>query len=156
MEENRWKIKVSDLLTGEVGKKAELEREVKLSESFEDFNFSPLLFEIEIQNADLGIILGKFKISGKIAGSCFRCLKKIEKDFRFEFNANFCKQKREDCDSLIKNSELNFKDIFIQELEARLPVKFLCKDSCKGLCEICGGDLNVKKCKCNISKKVKE
>jgi len=148
MELEQWRIKVGDLLVGEVGKKAELEREIKLSESFESFNFSPLLFEIELQNADSGTVLGKFKISGKITGSCFRCLKDIEKNFGFEFNASFCEQRSEGCDGLIKNAELNFKDVFLQELETHLPVKFLCKNSCKGLCEMCGIDLNLKACKC--------
>lgn len=40
-------------------------------------------------------------------------------------------------------------DLLVSEdIYLSLPTRFLCKDDCKGLCNICGVDLNEKQCGC--------
>lgn len=34
------------------------------------------------------------------------------------------------------------------EVALALPVKFLCRDDCRGLCPVCGGNRNIERCSC--------
>ena len=36
-----------------------------------------------------------------------------------------------------------------EQIEMEFPVRFLCKDDCKGLCSKCGQNLNRGECSCN-------
>lgn len=36
-----------------------------------------------------------------------------------------------------------------EDIYLSIPSRFLCKDDCKGLCSICGADLNVTECNCS-------
>ena len=43
---------------------------------------------------------------------------------------------------------LDLQDVVKQEVEYYLPVRMVCGEDCLGLCQQCGGNLNVGKCKC--------
>ncbi|OQB15677.1 MAG: hypothetical protein BWY15_00390 [Firmicutes bacterium ADurb.Bin193] len=43
---------------------------------------------------------------------------------------------------------LNVREVTEKHLFLNLPMKFLCRDDCKGLCANCGADLNAEECKC--------
>ena len=36
----------------------------------------------------------------------------------------------------------------VEQITLALPMRFVCTDDCKGLCDICGADLNVGPCSC--------
>ena len=150
-KDTQWIINIGDLLVSDTGSNVEVRHMVKV-EGQDEFKFPiPFSIAVNLQKADQGMVLGKFKVSGKIASSCFRCLADVEKELDFEFDAVFCEvnDENEDCDSEIKNSCINFKELFLQEIGLQKPLKFLCKKDCKGLCIDCGENLNLKKCKCN-------
>jgi len=44
---------------------------------------------------------------------------------------------------------IDLSEVFGEELLLELPAKYLCRESCKGLCIKCGANLNKKKCGCN-------
>jgi len=44
--------------------------------------------------------------------------------------------------------KIDFSADLIEYLILSLPMKNLCSDDCKGLCPVCGANLNKKKCKC--------
>lgn len=50
---------------------------------------------------------------------------------------------------LIDIDKLNLYQIIENSLVLELPVKRLCSESCKGLCQQCGTNLNSSECKCN-------
>ncbi len=45
--------------------------------------------------------------------------------------------------------ELCCDELLHNEISLNWPVKILCKDDCKGLCPVCGGNLNVEDCGCD-------
>lgn len=47
-------------------------------------------------------------------------------------------------DGIVELDELAANDVLLE-----LPAKFLCKDDCKGLCPVCGCDLNQSSCSCD-------
>jgi len=48
-----------------------------------------------------------------------------------------------------ENNILDMNDLAISDLLLQLPTKILCRDDCKGLCFVCGQDLNEGSCKCS-------
>lgn len=47
-----------------------------------------------------------------------------------------------------ENDQLNLKDYILNQVVASLPMKSLCTKGCKGLCVLCGADLNKDICNC--------
>ncbi len=48
------------------------------------------------------------------------------------------------------NDTLDVNELAIQDLLLSLPTKTLCREDCKGLCPVCGQDLNLGGCDCNV------
>lgn len=91
-------------------------------------------------------IFGNARIG--IKGCCDRCLKDITSGINFDFKEDF--YKLEDApDDEAYTFEKNFVDLeqpMLNLIELNAPMKFLCKEDCKGLCKICGHDLNEGDC----------
>lgn len=58
----------------------------------------------------------------------------------------------EDDDSYIQieNYKLDLDELMRADILLELPTKFLCKEDCKGLCPVCGKNLNEGSCDCNL------
>ena len=52
---------------------------------------------------------------------------------------------------VIKDMQLDITELTISDILLLLPSKFLCDDDCKGICEICGNNLNEIQCNCKKS-----
>ncbi len=50
-----------------------------------------------------------------------------------------------------ENTVIDISDDVRQFTQLTIPLKVLCKSECKGLCQICGSDLNVNTCSCDES-----
>ncbi|HOJ43749.1 MAG TPA: DUF177 domain-containing protein [Syntrophorhabdaceae bacterium] len=48
-----------------------------------------------------------------------------------------------------EGNEIELEPIINEEIILNIPIKPLCKESCKGLCQICGKNLNYEQCDCN-------
>lgn len=48
----------------------------------------------------------------------------------------------------ISEKEIELDEIVRSEIYLALPMKFLCKEDCKGLCPVCGKNLNRERCNC--------
>ncbi len=46
------------------------------------------------------------------------------------------------------NHDLDLTDVLRQYVMTQRPMKLLCRPDCRGLCQICGGNLNEKQCDC--------
>lgn len=80
-----------------------------------------------------------------LAGSCTRCLAKTEKQYLICFDEIAGKEDGYD----ITNDKINLTQIVDDAIVMNMPVKFLCKEDCKGICTTCGANLNETDCKCN-------
>jgi uncharacterized protein len=47
-----------------------------------------------------------------------------------------------------ENEELDLDALVLEQIELELPTRVLCKEDCRGLCSMCGVDLNVERCDC--------
>jgi len=89
---------------------------------------------------------------------CSRCLKEIiypmEIEFQKEIDFNLSEEDRaEDLDELnyIIGYNLDVDTLISDEILIGFPMKLLCSEDCKGLCKICGVDLNEETCDCDTT-----
>ncbi len=146
-------IDVSKLLMSD-GISIELERELSLdSRLFDELDISidtPVKIKGDIKSISsmLYLTLG---ISASYTAKCSRCLKDTTEDLSFTINEVFSKPglENENDDVIILDSnEIDLKDIVVQALFCAVPITSLCSSDCKGLCPICGCNLNIESCNC--------
>ncbi len=93
------------------------------------------------------------KVTAKIATNCARCMKEIFKDVDFEFTETVAGKDAEveDADDVIilDSSEVDVADLALNNFITVSPMKYLCKEDCKGLCPHCGADRNEVSCGCD-------
>ena len=86
---------------------------------------------------------------------CDRCLEDVENTFHITIdrsvNPNTESDGIEDVDELsfIDGYMLDVDKLIMDEIVVALPTKVLCKEDCKGLCSICGTNLNNHTCDCH-------
>ena len=85
---------------------------------------------------------------------CDRCLKSV----KVPLNVNFMQevyapdalpQEEQDAQSFVEGYELDVEALVKSEILVNMPVKVLCKPDCKGICKVCGHDLNEGECGCD-------
>lgn len=52
-----------------------------------------------------------------------------------------------------ENNWISFLDLLREEIFLNIPYKKLCKEDCKGICPVCGNDLNKAICQCKVYRK---
>lgn len=116
-------------------------------------------FKGSINGAD-----GRFTLSGIVSGNveadCSRCLKAFELPLNIDVNAVyvspelFSKESESELDTedldvdIVNDGKIETDQVIREQILLELPVKLLCDDECKGLCDTCGTDLNDEDCKC--------
>jgi uncharacterized protein len=90
---------------------------------------------------------------------CARCLRPVVQPLHIEIRQRFVKgpqdkdlmvlSDEDDFDILpIVNDRVDLDDTIHYEVQLGVPMRVLCKEDCKGLCPICGKDLNEGPCNC--------
>jgi uncharacterized protein len=98
---------------------------------------------------------------------CDRCLDEVEVPFPIQIDVRVIPDKASDGTSddpeadgeIADLDEISFLDgcildvdkLVSDEIVVALPTKVLCKEDCKGLCTICGTNLNHSSCSCDRS-----
>ncbi len=86
--------------------------------------------------------------------ACDRCLDEFDKNLKAVFQLVFSKYNRDQFDNdeyrfLQENeTEIDLSTDIRENLLLVLPMKHLCRESCKGLCPHCGVNLNHETCDC--------
>lgn len=97
---------------------------------------------------------GQVEISARVTARldtvCARCMKEISEDVDFGFSERIAgKDSQEDDDViLLEGSEVDVADLALNNFITISPMKYLCKEDCKGLCPRCGADRNQTDCGC--------
>lgn len=86
---------------------------------------------------------------------CDRCLTNVKKDFDIDISKRIDMSRpfedTEDIDefSYIEDGNLNVDKLVYNEILVNLPMKVLCSENCKGICNRCGANLNSQTCDCD-------
>lgn len=90
------------------------------------------------------------KISGKMELKCGRCLGSFAYEFEVPFEENYAMVQETPAEDLIPFSG-DFLDVAPEvekSIYLALPMKALCGEECRGLCPVCGRNLNEGDCGC--------
>ena len=92
---------------------------------------------------------------------CSRCLKPSCRRVASSFDLAYLPQPKsvragEEIELRDADMEIGFYDgirfdvdtMVVEQITLALPMRFVCTDDCKGLCDICGADLNLGPCSC--------
>lgn len=83
--------------------------------------------------------------------NCDRCLKEFVRDYDLAFDHIVVPSLSgsDNDDYIVAEAEsIEMNDIAMTDILLQLPTKSLCREDCKGLCMICGCDLNESVCNC--------
>ncbi|HEY5585960.1 MAG TPA: DUF177 domain-containing protein [Ruminiclostridium sp.] len=101
---------------------------------------------------------GLLKLSGvlhfEFSANCLRCLKRVETATDVEVEEHFVEiSKSDEVDAYtFEDNAVDIDKPLMDNIILALPMSVICSENCKGLCEICGTDLNLKNCNCDESK----
>lgn len=150
------KVNIREVIAGQKNKiNIETKEEIKdISYFGDDVAFiTPVTLKAEISKVD-----NEFFISGTVEGTaefhCARCLKRFQREIKERVYAQFGTggmddEEMDDSYSIV-DEMIDISEIIRNTLIASLPMKVVCDENCKGLCSVCGKDLNVEACNCKI------
>ncbi|WP_461812819.1 YceD family protein [Faecalimonas sp.] len=96
------------------------------------------------------LIKGNTEITIKIP--CDRCLEEVPTEFGLDFekivNLNDEQENESDEKNYIDGYHLDVDKLLYNEILIGWPMKILCSDDCKGICNVCGQNLNEGTCDC--------
>ena len=84
----------------------------------------------------------------ELDAQCARCLEDVKKVVTFSFNEAIGSEDCLECLSVIQNT-IDIDEAVYTNISIETDQKFLCSESCKGLCVVCGTNLNVSECDCD-------
>ncbi len=133
---------------------------VNFSGGIEIADLSP---DVEVLRAKLngkitcsgGVLVLDANLDAKIKTTCARCLKELELPVSVDFSETLVQEGTEDgkdLDSVIvfSGTEVDVGELAENNLLLSISSKYLCSDTCRGLCPKCGKDLNEGECNCDF------
>lgn len=89
-------------------------------------------------------------LSTEVKLVCSRCLDTFTYPLEIEVHESFTSNpdNKDDEIILIDGDEIDITDVVESNIILALPMKRLCKEDCKGLCQQCGANLNRVSCNC--------
>lgn len=91
----------------------------------------------------------KGNITAIIEVQCSRCLESLDYHLNVEFDEDYSKLEHNEEIYPIEEECIDLKDMIMDNIILSMPLRFLCSDECKGLCTVCGKNLNKYQCDCN-------
>ncbi len=149
-------INLSDVLTSE-GR--QVTREVPLEmtgfengqERFEITGKSPVFFTFSNVGKGRARVSGRAELTFRTC--CDRCLAEVPTVLALDFNRLVTEPGVEDeeADDLgfMDGYQLDVETFIHNEILVNWPAKILCREDCKGICPVCGQNLNIRDCGCD-------
>ena len=132
-------------------------KQITCSVSMEDVKVSgfypfptPIAVSGKVEN-EAGIVTLRYTAVMNMHVVCDRCLTELDKSEKMSFSHVLVTElSNEDDDSylVVEDGLLDIEELVVSDILLALPSKFLCKTDCKGLCPVCGTNLNDSECSC--------
>lgn len=135
-----------------VGEKKDIDYQI-LPEDLTDYKglvfVTPVTVKGSVYNR-AGIVTLDISVNFTLHHYCDRCLCEFDRCYDYAFSHILVRSLNYDNDDFIvtEGDRLNLDELVLSDLQLQLPSKVLCKEDCKGLCSICGADLNKTTCNC--------
>lgn len=115
----------------------------------------PVHLEGRLYRIEDDVVFFSGTLEGRLRTACYRCLEPVEEDFSYDFNeVVYAPGKEEDYDLIVEpeGEAFDMEEFILNVFQLNLPTGFLCDEDCKGLCPVCGTNLNTSQCNCNDEK----
>ena len=93
------------------------------------------------------------EVSGRAMVHCARCAAPFEVGIKFPVKETLVREDEANPENdeiiLYQGKEIELDDIIVSNFLMNIPVKYLCREDCKGLCPQCGTNLNENSCDCD-------
>ena len=109
--------------------------------------------------ADQVRVTGELKAQLRLA--CCRCLKSFQRPLQKSFDLEYWPDPLVEAEGeefaltypelvigFYRNEELDLRNVISEQIVLEIPMKPVCQETCKGLCDQCGADLNEDLCDC--------
>lgn len=112
---------------------------------------SPITVRAEVSFDGEGFSV-KGELETVLRSECARCTKLFPEPVSVAFEERFVKaRENEESEAYLYEGEtLDFSELIRDNLLLNLPISSVCSENCKGLCPVCGCDLNTAQCSCVI------
>jgi uncharacterized protein len=114
----------------------------------EDISIGAVEGEAKISRTPQGLLVqGKF--SGETRLGCVRCLGEYQQALAWEFTELYAFDSRSETESgliIPEDAHIDLESLVRDFALLEFPIKPLCRAECKGLCPVCGENLNDKDC----------
>ncbi len=126
---------------------------------FNEFHFKePVSLNLRIQKEKNEIYI-RGSAAVLVESVCDRCLRSCDRQLSGELMVTLKRlpvvtdvRSEPETDEIVYISEeekkIELNEIVHESLLLSLPMKFVCKEDCRGICPHCGNDLNVRQCQC--------
>ena len=111
---------------------------------------SPVKVKGMVKN-NTGIVTLSANVELIYSAFCDRCAEATEKTYNYDFSHNLIASlSNEDNDDflVVSDMRLDLDELIEEDVNLELPTKFLCSEDCKGVCVMCGKNLNKAQCDC--------
>ena len=120
---------------------------------------SPIAVKGVAENQDRVVAL-RYRAGFVYSRPCDRCLSEARQDFSLTFEHILAADSeqlsqqlseagsRQDELVIVSDFKLELDAIVREDIILSMPTKFLCSEDCKGLCPVCGCNLNISGCDC--------
>ena len=141
-----------------INKETTIETELTLTSFESRLGDYPILkkqpISLHISNVENAAVLIQGSVDIEVMIPCARCLEEVPTSIRFDID----KKLRIEEDGLVDDEmeqpdyligfELDVDKLVYAEILVNWPMRVLCKDDCKGICKVCGMNLNKGACSC--------
>lgn len=140
--------------------KLELRRFFENDDIRQDFSYSfnaddeLISSDIDVEGCvktSTGIVSVSAQAGLTVSTECAKCAKNITKKLSVPVEHLLIdKLNQDDNDDyiVVEDMVLDLDELILEDIYLSLPIRFLCKSDCKGLCPFCGKDLNDGACDC--------
>lgn len=103
------------------------------------------------------------QLETQVVIDCDRCLKPVGLPVASDFRVEYVTPETYEATSVVELDEsdlqlsvfdgeaIDIDELVREQILLALPSRILCQDDCKGLCPVCGTDLNVASCQCETA-----
>ena len=133
----------------------ELDFNLKMDDT--SFNGQDIVFETPFNLKGVikniaGVLYLELDADVSFKTECARCLDSVSVHHPFAVNEVFSKtitsDLEEDDVTVLESGNIDLCEVVDKAFVGSLPISFLCKDDCEGLCPQCGINLNYESCSC--------
>lgn len=143
-----FRLNVGFVIHQEVGYKHEFPFEFEQIQISDDLDLRHFEGLATIGRTPQGLIV-QADFSAITTLECVRCLNEFDQNLRWDFIELYAFNQRSVSDSgliIPDDAHIDLYPLVREYALLEIPIKPLCKPDCKGLCAVCGEDLNIRDC----------